>query len=75
MKAYTYSEARKHFSKVLDSAKKEEILIKRRSGEVFSLVLKKSPASPFDVSGIQCDATTDDILDAIRESRSGGEGA
>ncbi|MBU0481187.1 MAG: type II toxin-antitoxin system Phd/YefM family antitoxin [Proteobacteria bacterium] len=42
MKAYTYSEARKRFSKVLDSAKKEEVLIKRRGGEVFPLVLKKS---------------------------------
>ncbi|MBU0479742.1 MAG: prevent-host-death protein [Proteobacteria bacterium] len=62
---------RKRFSKVLDSAKKEEILIKRRSGEVFSLVLKKSSASPFDVSGIHCNAATEDILDAIRDSRSG----
>ncbi|MEJ2270850.1 MAG: type II toxin-antitoxin system prevent-host-death family antitoxin [Desulfobulbaceae bacterium] len=33
MKAYTYSDARKHFSKVLDVAKTEEVLIKRRGGK------------------------------------------
>ena len=42
MKAYNYSDARKRLSEVLDIAKNEEVLIKRRSGETFSLVLKKS---------------------------------
>lgn len=36
MKAYNYSEARKHLSEVLDIAKNEEVLIKRR-GEKFFL--------------------------------------
>ncbi|MEW6595117.1 MAG: type II toxin-antitoxin system Phd/YefM family antitoxin [Thermodesulfobacteriota bacterium] len=70
MKAYNYSEARKHLSEVLDIAKNEEVLIKRRSGETFSLVLKKSSRSPFDIPGIKTKATTDDILAAVRESRS-----
>jgi len=70
MKAYTYSDARKHFSKVLDVAKTEEVLIKRRSGEIFSLTIKKTSKSPFDLPGIKTKATTEDILEAVRESRS-----
>jgi len=70
MKAYTYSDARKHFSKVLDVAKTEEVLIKRRGGEIFSLTIKKTFKSPFDLPGIKTKATTKDILEAVRESRS-----
>ena len=70
MKAYNYSEARKRLSEVLDTAKNEEVLIKRRGGETFSLVLKKISQSPFDIPGITTKATTEDILDAVRESRS-----
>jgi len=70
MKVYTYSEARQQLSKVLDTAREEEVVIKRRGGETFSLVLKKTNASPFDVPGIKTSATTKDILKAVRESRS-----
>ncbi len=71
MKAYQYSEARKRLSEVLDTAKKEEVLIKRRGGETFSLVFKKTTQSPFDIPGITTKATTADILDAVRASREG----
>ncbi len=70
MKVYTYSEARQKFSKVLDTARSEEVIIKRRGGETFTLVFKKSSKSPFDVPGIKTRATTKDIIDAVRESRS-----
>jgi prevent-host-death family protein len=70
MKVFTYSEARQRFSSVLDTARKEEVLIKRRGGELFSLTYKTTSKSPFDVPSIKTKATTADILDAIRESRS-----
>jgi len=70
MKVYTYSEARQKLSKVLDIARSEEVIIKRRGGEAFTLVLRKLPKSPFDVPGIKTKATTKDIIDAVRESRS-----
>ena len=70
MKVYTYSEARQKFSKVLDTARSEEVIIKRRGGETFALVLKKTSKSPFDVPGIKTRATTKDVIDAVRESRS-----
>ena len=69
MKVYTYSEARKRLSDVLNTARTEEVVIKRRGGETFSIIFKKSKKSPFDVPGIQTKATTEDILSAVRESR------
>jgi prevent-host-death family protein len=72
MKVYTYSEARQKFSAVLDIAKSEEVIIKRRGGDTFKIIFTKSPKSPFDVTGIKTKATTEDILEAVRESRAGG---
>jgi prevent-host-death family protein len=69
MKVYTYSEARQKFSTILDIAKSEDVVIKRRGGETFKIVFTKSSKSPFDVAGIKTKATTNDILNAIKESR------
>ena len=69
MKVYTYSEARQRLADVLNIARTEEVVIKRRGGETFSIIFRKSKNSPFDVPGIQTKATTKDILAAIRESR------
>ncbi len=70
MKVFTYSEARQRLSTVLDTARREEVVIMRRGGEAFSLTYKTVPRSPFDVPGIKTKASTQDILAAIRESRS-----
>jgi prevent-host-death family protein len=70
MKVYTYSEARQKFSTVLDIAKYEDVIIKRRGGETFKIIFTKSPKSPFDVAGIKTKSTTKDILNAVKESRS-----
>ena len=69
MKVYTYSEARQRFAEVLNIARKEEVIIKRRSGETFTFVFKKTPKSPFDIPGIKTKATTKDVLKAIKDSR------
>jgi prevent-host-death family protein len=69
MKVYTYSEARRRLADVLNIARSEEVIIKRRGGETFSVIYRKSNKSPFDVPGIQTKATTKDILAAVRESR------
>ena len=71
MKVYTYSEARQKFSMVLDIARFEDVIIKRRGGETFKIIFTKSPKSPFDIAGIKTKATTKDILNAVKESRSG----
>ena len=69
MKVYTYSEARQRLAEVLNIAKTEEVVIKRRGGETFSIIYKKSTKSPFDIPGIKTKATTKDVLEAVRESR------
>ncbi len=69
MKVYTYSEARQRLADVLNIARSEEVVIKRRGGETFSIVFRKSKKSPFDVPGIKTKATTKDIVAAVRESR------
>ena len=69
MKVYTYSEARQRLAEVLNIARKEEVIIKRRGGESFTIVFKKTPKSPFDIAGVKTKATTKDILAAIKDSR------
>ena len=70
MKAFTYSEARQNLAKLLLMAQDEEIEIRRKDGSIFSLTAKKSQKkSPFDISGINTKATTQDILDAVMDSR------
>ena len=72
MKVFTYSEARQHLSEVLNIAQNEEVEIRRRDGQVFSIVSKKSiPSSPFDIDGIETKVLTKDILNAVKESRAG----
>lgn len=72
MKVFTYSEARQNLSKLLKIAQKEEVEIRRRDGAIFSLISKNDETkSPFDVPGIKTKASTQDILDAVRESRMG----
>ncbi|MFO7558268.1 MAG: type II toxin-antitoxin system prevent-host-death family antitoxin [Desulfobacterales bacterium] len=69
MKVYTYSEARQRLADVLNIARTEEVIIKRKGGETFSIIFRKGKKSPFDVPGIRTKATTKDILKAVRESR------
>ncbi len=72
MKVFTYSEARQNLSKLLLLAQNEEVEIRRKDGAVFSLISKKKESkSPFDVPGIKTQATTQDILEAVRMSRAG----
>ncbi len=70
MKVFTYSEARQHLSDVLNIAQNEEVEIRRRDGQVFSIVSKKTISdSPFDVEGIKTKVKSRDIISAVKESR------
>lgn len=69
MKVYTYSQARQNLSELLKYAKKEEVLIRRKDGDIFSVVHKEKSKSPFDIPGIKTKVSTQDILKAIQESR------
>ena len=70
MKIYTYSRAREKLADILEESKKQEVVIRRRKGDLYSIV-PKSPTrrSPFDVSGLRKKISRKEILEAIRESR------
>jgi hypothetical protein len=72
MKVYTYTQAREHLATLLEEARREEVIIRRRNGEQFSVALRPQGSSPFDVAPVSIQATTQDILEAIRESRERG---
>ncbi|MBM4055239.1 MAG: prevent-host-death protein [Planctomycetes bacterium] len=70
MKIYTYSQAREKLADILEESKNEEIVIRRRKGDMFSIA-PKSPSrrSPFDVPGLSKKISRKEILEALRESR------
>ena len=70
MNVYTYSEARQNLSDVLNCAKNEPVLIRRRSGDTFRIIPQEQNESPFNVAEVKTKASTSDILTSIRESRS-----
>ena len=71
MKAFfSDSDACLDLAQLLKLAEGEEIEIRRSDGAVFSLRLKgRTAASPLDIPGIKTTATTQDILDAVQDSR------
>ena len=70
MKVYTYSQARQKLADILEESKKEEVVIRRRKGDMFSIIPKsQARRSPFDVPGLRKGITREEILEAIRESR------
>ena len=72
MKIYTFTQAREHLATVLEEARQQEVIIRRRNGDQFSISLRQHGTSPFEVAPVNTRATTQDILDAIRESRERG---
>ncbi|MBN1941889.1 MAG: type II toxin-antitoxin system Phd/YefM family antitoxin [Phycisphaerae bacterium] len=69
MKTYTYSQARQNLSDVLNKAKSDDVLIRRRGGDMFRVIPVTQKGSPLDVDGVKTKVTTKDILSAIRDVR------
>ncbi|MBI3600555.1 MAG: type II toxin-antitoxin system Phd/YefM family antitoxin [Nitrospinae bacterium] len=70
MKIYTYSQARNKLADILEESKNEEVVIRRRKGDMFSIAPKSSSrSSPFDVPSLSKNITRKEILEAISESR------
>ena len=70
MKIFTFSEARRKLSEVLDRARAEgEVRIRRRDGGEFIVRPAKRSGSPLDVKGVDTDITAEEIVSAIREGR------
>ena len=72
MTVYTYSQARQNFSSLLNTASKDgEVLVRRKDGSLFSIRPQMRNKSPLDIKGIRSKMATSEIVDIIRESRSG----
>ena len=72
MTEYTYSRARQNFSNLLNLASKEgEVLIRRKDGRRFSVRPQIRTRSPLDIKGIRSGISTQEIVQFVRESRSG----
>jgi len=71
MKVYTYSQAREKLADILEESKTEEVVIRRRKGDMYTIVPRptRPRRSPFDVPGLRKRISRDEILEAIRESR------
>ncbi len=71
MKIYTYSEAREKLANILEESKTEEVVIRRRKGDMYAIVpqLARPRRSPFDIPGLGKGITKQEIVEAIRESR------
>jgi hypothetical protein len=71
MKVYTYSKARERLAAVLEESNREEVVIKRRKGDLYAIVPKAGrKRSPFDVPGVDAGITLKEILESLHESRS-----
>jgi hypothetical protein len=71
MKVYTYSKAREKLADILDESKTEEVVIRRRKGDMYTIVPQSARPrrSPFDIPGLGKGLNRQEIMDAIRESR------
>lgn len=70
MKEFTYSEARQHFSDVLERAGREgAVRIRRRDGRLFVLRPEQRTGSPLDVPGLDLNVSPAEVVSAIHESR------
>jgi hypothetical protein len=55
---------------ILEESKNEEVVIRRRGGDTFTIVPKKSRRrSPFEVTGLKKTISRKEIIEAIRDSR------
>ena len=76
MRVYNYSEARQNFTTVLNTALKEEVVIRRKDGSRFKIVSmdadKEKGKSPLEgIKGIKANVTTTELIEIIREGREG----
>lgn len=71
MRTYTYLEVQRNFSAILNVALTQDVIIKKKDGRKFRIipVVENEGQSPFEISGINTDISTDEMLGILRESR------
>lgn len=70
MHVYSFSEAKQNFSALLNQAQEEgAVQIARKDGQLFMLMPVTPKKSPLDITGVELNLSTDEIVDFVRESR------
>jgi len=70
MKEYGFTEARQHFSSLLEEAKREGVVcVKKRDGDAFCIRPVTLKQSPLDIEGVDLGVTASEIVESIREGR------
>ena len=72
MRTYNSLEAQQNFSSILNLALTQDVIIKEKNGRRFKITSMKEVEnqSPFEVSGINTDISTTEMMDFLKESRS-----
>jgi hypothetical protein len=75
MRVYTYTEARKKLSDLLDQAGEDgEVVVRRRDGSEYVVSPREATGSPLDVRPVKMDESREpirrnEIVQAVREGR------
>jgi hypothetical protein len=71
MRIYNYIDAQQNLAVVLNTALTQDVIVKEQNGRKFMIVPVKEnkDQSPFNVSGINTNITTDELVDVIKQSR------
>ncbi len=71
MRVFNYSEARQNFAAVLNLACTEDVIIAKKDGQRFKLIpiVCNENKSPFNIKSINCEISTQNIIDVIRDGR------
>ncbi|HYG63858.1 MAG TPA: type II toxin-antitoxin system Phd/YefM family antitoxin [Thermoanaerobaculia bacterium] len=71
MTVYTFSEAQQKLAFILDEAERQgAVRIKSRDGSEFEIAPVREERSPLDIEGVPLDLTAEEIVAALKESRS-----
>ena len=71
MRTFNYLEAQQNFSAVLNTALTQDVVIRKRNGQKFRIIPVKENInqSPFEVSGINTNMSTEEIVEILKQSR------
>ena len=71
MRIYNYLEVQQDLSAVLNIALTQDVVVRRQNGQQFKIVPVKESInqSPFEVSGINTDITTEELVEILKQSR------
>jgi len=71
MRIYNYLEAQQDLSAVLNTALTQDVVVRKQNGQRFIIIPMKENLnhSPFEVSGISTDITTEELIETLKQSR------